>query len=98
MLFWNHLHDIPRVYTDKISEDDTNHTIRLMVKRGLAEIRQPRHSDWVPSEDELHAFVTTCRQLPVLAEIRVREVSILASHGLTLQDAFHIVKEDGHDE
>ena len=66
-----------------------------MVERGLAGIRQPRRSCWVPSGDELQVFVATCRQLPVLAEIRVREVSILASRGLTLQDAFHIVKADG---
>jgi len=89
------LHDIPRMYTDQISEDDTNNTIRLMVERGLGGIRQPRRSDWVPSGDDLRVFVTTCRGLPVLAEIRVREVSVLISHGLTLRDAFHIVKEDG---
>src|SRR5580693_6393927 len=46
-----HIHDIPRMYTDQISEDDTNNTIKLMVERGLGGIRQPRRSDWVPSGD-----------------------------------------------
>ena len=84
---------IPCVSTDGIDTCDTNHTIVLMVKRGLAAIRQPHDSEWAPSNDDLYAFARTCRQLPVLAETRVREVRILASSGHTLQDAFCIVKE-----
>lgn len=87
--------DIPRLYTDKISQDDTDRTVTLMVENGLAEIRQPAHLCWMPSDDELHEFIETCRQLPVLAQIRVREVRILTSSGHTLQDAFCIVKDDG---
>jgi hypothetical protein len=87
--------NIPRVYTDDISEDDTNHTIMVMVQHGLAEICQPHHSDWLPSKDDWRAFMGTCRQLPVLADIRIREVNILASSGHTLRDAFRIVKDDG---
>ena len=83
------------LYTDKISKDDTNHTIRILVERGLEEIRQQRPSTWVPTEDDLHAFAETCRQLPVLAEVRVREVRISASRGATLRNAFHSVKGDG---
>jgi len=83
------------LYTDKISKDDTNHTITLLVQRGLEEIRQQRHSNWVPTEDDLRAFVETCRQLPVLAEVRVREVRISASRGATLRNAFYNVKHDG---
>ena len=84
---------IPCVSTDKISEDDTDHTIEEMVQDGLAEIGGSRHADWTPSEGDLQAFVRTCRQLPVLAEIRIREVRILArSH--TFQRAFHRVKAD----
>ena len=85
--------DIPCVYTDKISKDDTDHTIREMVRDGLAEIGRSRHEDWAPSEGGLDAFVQTCRQLPVLAEIRIREVGILA-RSFTFQRAFHCVKED----
>ena len=85
--------DIPCVYTDEISNDDTNHTIGEMVRDGLAEIGRSRHADWAPSEGDLHAFIQTCRQLPVLAEIRIREVRILA-RSLTFQRAFHCVKED----
>jgi len=84
---------VPGLYTDKISKKDTNHTIRVMVERGLAEIPQ-LHSTWMPSEDDLCAFARTCHQLPVLAEIRVRQVRILASSGYTFQRAFHIVKDD----
>ena len=87
--------NIPRLHTDKISEADTNHTIKLMVEHGLAEIPQPPQSNWSPSEDDVRAFVGTCRQLPVLAEIRVREVRILASYGDTFKNAFHIVKDNG---
>ena len=85
--------DIPCVYTDNISNDDTNHTIREMVRDGLAEIGRSRHADWAPSEGGVDAFVQTCRQLPVLAAIRIREVSILV-RSLTFQRAFHCVKED----
>lgn len=88
-------HGISCVYTDEISQDDTGYTIRVMVERGLDEIRQLHHSSWVPSENTLRDFVGTCRELPVLAEIRVREVGILASSGHTLRDAFRIVKDDG---
>ena len=68
------------VSTDKISEDDTDHNIGEMLRDGLAEIGhgRPRRADWAPSEGDLHAFVGTCRQLPVLAEIRIRKVMILA--------------------
>ena len=90
--FWTS-RDISCVYTDKISKDDTDHTIRGMVRDGLAEIGRSRHADWAPSEGDLHAFAGTCRQLPVLAEIRIREVGILA-RSLTFQRAFQCVKED----
>ena len=85
--------DIPCVYTDMISEDDTGHTIGEMVRDGLAEIGRSRHADWAPSESDLTAFVGTCRQLPVLAEIQIREVRIL-TRSLTFQRAFQCVKED----
>ena len=85
--------DIPCVYTDKIRKDDTDHTIGEMVRDGLAEIGRSRHADWAPSEGDVLAFIKTCRQLPVLAEIRIREVKILA-RSLTFQRAFHCVKED----
>ena len=85
--------DIPCMYTDKISKDDTDHTITGMVRDGLGEIGRSRHADWAPSEGDLHAFAGTCRQLPVLAEIRIREVRILA-RSLTFQRAFRRVKED----
>ena len=86
--------DIPCVYTDMISNDDTDHTIREMVRDGLAEIGRSRHADWAPSEGDLRAFAGTCRQLPVLAEIRIREVRFLA-RSLTFQRAFQCVKENG---
>ena len=90
---WGSSDDVSCLSTDKIREDDTDHTIREMVKAGLATIH-PRHPpDW-PPEDDLRTFVQTCRQLPVLAVIRVREVKILAK-GLTLQEAFEEVKKDG---
>ena len=85
--------DIPCVHTDMIRKDDTNHTIKEMLRDGLAKIGRSRHADWAPSEGDLHAFVGTCRQLPVLAEIRIREVRILA-RSLPFQRAFHCVKED----
>ena len=85
--------DIPCVSTDKISEGDTDHTIREMVRDGLGKIGRSRRADWAPSEGDLDAFVGTCRQLPVLVEIRVREVRILA-RSLTFQRAFHTVKDD----
>jgi hypothetical protein len=90
---WGPSCDIPCVYTDKIAENDTDHTIDEMVQDGVAKIHQPRRSDWAPSEGELLAFVRTCRRLPVLAEIRIRQVRSLA-RTLTLQRAFHRVKDD----
>jgi hypothetical protein len=85
-------HDIQCVYADKITKNDTDYTIGEMVRDGLAKIHQSRHSNWAPSDDELHAFVQICRQLPVLAEIRIREVRFQA-RTLTLQRAFHMVKD-----
>ena len=85
--------DIPCVFTDEISEDDTDHTIGEMVRDGLGKIGRSRRADWTPSDDDLHAFVGTCRRLPVLAEIRIREVGVLA-RSLTFQRAFHRVRED----
>jgi hypothetical protein len=80
------------MYTDEISWDDTHHTISEMVKARLAKIRHQCPPDW-PSKDELGAFVQRCRGLPAVAEIRVREVKILA-RGLPLEEAFERVKED----
>ena len=90
---WETSHDVACAYTDKISGYDTNHTIEEMVRDGLAKIGRSRRADWAPSEGDLHAFIGTCRQLPVLAEIRIREVRIL-TRSLTFQRAFHCVKED----
>ena len=78
---------------EPLSPTDTDHTIREMVRHGLAEIGRSRHADWAPSEGGLDAFAGTCRRLPVLAEIRIREVGVLA-RSLTFQRAFHCVKED----
>lgn len=90
---WESSHNIVRVYTDKIMKNDTDHTIGEMVKVGLGNIPQSHHLDWTPSKGELHAFIKTCRQLPLLAEIRIREVKSLArTH--TLQRAFHRVRDD----
>src|ERR1700733_6648453 len=50
---------VPCVSTDEIGAYDTNHTIMLMAKRGLAAIRQPHDSEWAPSEDDLYAFART---------------------------------------
>ena len=90
---WETSLNVHCVYTDKISVDDTNHTIGEMVRDGLAKIGGSRCADWAPSEDDLHAFARTCRQLPVLVGIRIREVRILAQP-LTFERAFHYVKED----
>ena len=89
---WETSRDVPCMYTDKISEDDTHYTIQEMVRDGLAGIGGSRHTGWAPSEGDLRAFVGTCRQLPVLAEIRIREVRILA-RSYTFQRAFHCVNE-----
>ena len=90
---WETSRDVPCAYTDEIRGRDIDHTIGEMVRDGLAKIGRSRRAGWAPSGDDLRAFVETCGQLPVLAEIRIQEVRILA-RSLTFQRAFHCVKGD----
>lgn len=85
--------DIPCVYMDNIPKNDTDDTIGEMVRDGLAKIHQSRLPDWGPSDSELCAFIQICRQLPALAELRIREVRFL-TRTLTLPRAFRRVMDD----
>ncbi|KAF8315565.1 uncharacterized protein EI90DRAFT_3135100 [Cantharellus anzutake] len=57
-----------------------------MVEDGLRDCI--RKSRWKPSEEDLHAFTLACRELPVMASIRIREVILRTRHGRTLQTEF----------
>ncbi|KAF8317244.1 uncharacterized protein EI90DRAFT_3170488 [Cantharellus anzutake] len=76
---------IPCEDVDKITQEKY-HTIRCMVEDGLRD--RIRKSRWKPSEEDLDAFTLACRELPVMASIRIREVISQTWHGRTLQTEF----------
>ncbi|KAF8333607.1 uncharacterized protein EI90DRAFT_586263 [Cantharellus anzutake] len=77
---------IPCEDVDKISKDETFHTIRLMVEEGLRDCI--KKSTWKPTSEDLDAFAFACRGLPIMASIRVRDVALQTRHGRTLQSEF----------
>ncbi|KAF8331427.1 uncharacterized protein EI90DRAFT_1020470 [Cantharellus anzutake] len=72
-------HVIPCEDTDKIDKNETFHTIRRMVDKGLKDCIS--ESSWQPSEEDLNAFTSACRGLPVIASLRIREVCVRTEQG-----------------
>ncbi|KAF8324841.1 uncharacterized protein EI90DRAFT_2213321 [Cantharellus anzutake] len=77
---------IPCKDVDIITKEEKYHTIRCMVEHGLRD--RIKKSRWKPSEEDLHAFTLACRELPVMASIRIRDVMWWTGHGRTLQREF----------
>ncbi|KAF8338805.1 uncharacterized protein EI90DRAFT_3039233, partial [Cantharellus anzutake] len=57
-----------------------------MVRDGLKDCM--RESRWEPSTDNLDAFASACRGLPVMASIRIREVQFQTQSGSDLESEF----------
>ena len=79
-------HGVPREDLNLLPKDDHHQTLRRIVEEGLKE--SVERSSWKPSPEEYDAFTTACRELPVLATIRVRDVCYRADHGSTLKMEF----------
>ena len=62
------------------------HTVRRMVEEGLKE--RVEGSEWKPSSKDYDEFARACRELPILASIRVRDVRCLTARGSTLKREF----------
>ncbi|KAF8317254.1 uncharacterized protein EI90DRAFT_209771 [Cantharellus anzutake] len=77
---------IPCEDVDIITKEEKYHTIRCMVEDGLRD--RIKKSRWKPSEEDLHAFTLACRELPVMASVRIREVISQTRQGRTLQREF----------
>ncbi|KAF8336471.1 uncharacterized protein EI90DRAFT_3045857, partial [Cantharellus anzutake] len=50
-------------------------------------------SSWKPSKEEVNAFVSVCRGLPIIASIRVRDVCLQTHRGATLQSEFEYFRD-----
>ncbi|KAF8331408.1 uncharacterized protein EI90DRAFT_1019413 [Cantharellus anzutake] len=77
---------IPCENMDMINKSETFRTIRRMVDDGL-KIRISE-SLWKPLEEELDTFASACRELPVIASMRIREVCAQTQRGATLKSEF----------
>ncbi|KAF8338800.1 uncharacterized protein EI90DRAFT_2416277 [Cantharellus anzutake] len=77
---------IPCDNVDEVDSDETFDTIRQMVKDGLKGCMG--ESQWEPSTNDLDAFTSACRGLPVMASIRIREVQFQTQSGSDLESEF----------
>ncbi|KAF8336988.1 uncharacterized protein EI90DRAFT_97281 [Cantharellus anzutake] len=77
---------IPCEDMDNIVLDAAFSTVRCMVVDGLQDLIS--ESPWKPKEGELTDFARACQGLPVMASIRVRDVSLQTRRGRTLQSVF----------
>ncbi|KAF8331429.1 uncharacterized protein EI90DRAFT_1020559 [Cantharellus anzutake] len=80
-------HVIPCEDIDMIDKSETFLTIRRMVVKGLEDCIS--ESLWKPSGKDLDAFALACRELPVIASLRIREVCIRTERGATLKSEFN---------
>ncbi|KAF8336489.1 uncharacterized protein EI90DRAFT_3045948 [Cantharellus anzutake] len=62
-----------------------------MVEEGLRDCIDD--SSWKPSIEEVDAFVSACRGLPIIASIRVRDVCLQTHRGATLQSEFEYFRD-----
>ncbi|KAF8328588.1 uncharacterized protein EI90DRAFT_3126043 [Cantharellus anzutake] len=77
---------VPCEDVDEIAYDENFRIIYVMVEEGLRDLID--ESPWKPIEGELGALARACRQSPVMASIRVRDVRLQTRRGRTLQLAF----------
>ncbi|KAF8330915.1 uncharacterized protein EI90DRAFT_3059824 [Cantharellus anzutake] len=71
--------------------EEKSNTVRCMVEEGLRGCIDK--SSWKPSKQDVDAFVLACRGLPIIASIRVRDVSIRTRHGATLRSEFKYFRD-----
>ncbi|KAF8336406.1 uncharacterized protein EI90DRAFT_172085 [Cantharellus anzutake] len=84
-------HVIPCEDVDIVTEEEKSQTIHRMVEEGLrASIDK---SSWKPSKKDVDAFVLACRGLPIIASIRVRDVSVRTRRGATLRSEFEYFRD-----
>ncbi|KAF8327542.1 uncharacterized protein EI90DRAFT_1765193 [Cantharellus anzutake] len=82
---------IPCENVDMIAKPEMDHTVRCIVEEGLQD--RIEKSTWKPSKDDLDAFALACRELPVIASIRVREVRQRTHRGETLESEFRYFRD-----
>ncbi|KAF8330738.1 uncharacterized protein EI90DRAFT_3059111, partial [Cantharellus anzutake] len=82
---------IPCEDMDIVAEEENFHTIHRMVEEGLRDCID--NSSWKPSKEEVDAFVSACRGLPIIASIRVRDVSFQTCRGATLRSEFEYFRD-----
>ncbi|KAF8324984.1 uncharacterized protein EI90DRAFT_2203523 [Cantharellus anzutake] len=82
---------IPCEDTDMINKSETFHTICRMVDEGLKDCIS--ESLWKPSGEDLYAFASSCRELPVMASMRIREVCARTKRGATLKSEFDYFRD-----
>ncbi|KAF8336495.1 uncharacterized protein EI90DRAFT_181562 [Cantharellus anzutake] len=82
---------IPSEDVDIVAEEENFHTIHRMVEEGLRDCID--NSSWKPSKEEVDAFVSACRGLPIIASIRVRDVCLQTHRGATLQSEFEYFRD-----
>ncbi|KAF8335465.1 uncharacterized protein EI90DRAFT_332295 [Cantharellus anzutake] len=71
---------------DQIAEDENFHTIRRMVVNGLQDCIV--ESPWKPTKEDIDAFSSACRGLPVIASTRIRDVRYQIQCGSVLESEF----------
>ncbi|KAF8333224.1 uncharacterized protein EI90DRAFT_3053448, partial [Cantharellus anzutake] len=82
---------IPYEDVDIVTEEEKYNTIHHMVSEGLQGCIDK--SSWKPSEEDVDVFVSACRGLPIIASIRVRDVSIRTRRGATLRSEFKYFRD-----
>ncbi|KAF8336418.1 uncharacterized protein EI90DRAFT_172915 [Cantharellus anzutake] len=82
---------IPYEDVDAIAKGEKFYTIRRMVEEGLQGCI--KKSSWKPSKKDIDAFASACRGLPIIASIRVRDVSVRTRRGATLRSEFEYFRD-----
>ena len=77
---------IPHEDVDRVDWDEKFRTIRLMVDDGLRDVIQG--SEWRPSPKDLDIFAGGCRELPIMASIRIRDVCTQVERASNLESEF----------
>ncbi|KAF8335458.1 uncharacterized protein EI90DRAFT_332191 [Cantharellus anzutake] len=71
---------------DQIAKDENFHTIRCMLENGFQDCIT--ESPWKPTKQDLNAFSSACRGLPIIASTRIRDVRYQIQCGSVLESEF----------
>ncbi|KAF8333234.1 uncharacterized protein EI90DRAFT_643170 [Cantharellus anzutake] len=82
---------IPCEDVDALAKGEKFHTVRRIVEEGLR--NRIEESLWKPSGEDLDAFAFACRELPVIASTRVRDVCLQTRRGATLESEFKYFRD-----